>query len=255
MHPRVLVWHHRPFFGSYRWLRGVVLSPDDLRQATYATFSQRRSRPHWNWTATVPGMPRTDDIYRCDIEARRSGCAHLRMRLMQLHREDYSTNRINLDERSPLVSNFRRDNCFWSLGHYLLHQSGVAYRLHADGHIACCNRLSQLLRVNSWSKARASSWTELNPNLSLGNWFTFGNLMMYRAASRSGTSGIRLARWSDRRSVDSTTRDLAFLHLSVRAGISCTFFTASALLIECVAWSAAFSLPMAWPDLAVRERP
>jgi hypothetical protein len=35
------------------------------------------------------------------------------MRLMQLHREGHPRNKINLDERSPLVSNLRRDNCFW----------------------------------------------------------------------------------------------------------------------------------------------
>src|SRR5580704_7988078 len=51
------------------------------------------------------------------------------MQPMQLHREGHRRNRINLDERSPLVSNLRRDNCFWPLDHYLLHRSGVAYSL------------------------------------------------------------------------------------------------------------------------------
>jgi hypothetical protein len=45
MHPRVLVWHHRPFFWPLPVTESVVLSPD-LRRATNATVSHRRSRPH-----------------------------------------------------------------------------------------------------------------------------------------------------------------------------------------------------------------
>jgi hypothetical protein len=89
---------------------------------------------------------------------------------MQLHREGHRRNRINLDERSPLVSNLRRNNCLWLLDHYLRHRNRVAFGLHAYRNSARCNRLNQFLRHNLGSQAHSKCYTELNrrrPNVGL----------------------------------------------------------------------------------------
>jgi hypothetical protein len=112
-------------------------------------------------------MPRTDDAYRRGIGAIRPRGAYLRMQPVQLHREGRHRTTIKLDEHSPLVFNLRRNNCFWPLGHYLLHRNGGAYRLPVYGHSACCNRLDQSLRRNLRSHACAECCKEMN----LGNLF------------------------------------------------------------------------------------